>query len=467
MLNMPIPSLATVRPQVRAALWESASQPRMTVPEPGIVFGAQGCSAETRGQRGGGVLACQPTLQHLDALADLGRCEGGGDLVEGAGRARVDIEKGASRLARGVWQDRDAAKHLRVKLSRNPVAAVAAEDPELLAAVRTLCVAHILDDPGDLEVRLHGHLSGLDGDAGRVRLRRGDDERLGLGDHLGHGKGDVAGARRHVHDDEVGLVPVDVAHELGERLVHYGGTPDDGLPLVDEVTHGDELQPLGGLYGEDHTLHHVRLAERTEHHGDGRPVHVGVEDLHGVSRPVERGGQVYGYCALADSPLAAHHGDDAGLGLVPEGGGQLRRAAVQRREEVLAVLVGHHAEVDLHTTDALDHHQPVGDVGDDPVLERTARRRKRDTDRDVRTLYLDALDHVQRDEISPDLRVPHVPQCFPYTGLGEPIGRLVLLGTAVHELFRRLGLEMCWSPYVIRRPGLASAKPVNHVYQPP
>src|SRR5829696_850242 len=387
-------------------------------------------------------------LQDLYAAAHPRRGEGGGDLVEGAGRGRFDLEERASGLAGGVGQDRDAAQDLRVELAGHPVTAVAPEDPELFAAIGALHVAHVLDDPDHLEVRLHGHFAGLDGHPRGVGLRGGYYQRFGLGDHLGDGERHVARSRRHVHDDEVGLVPVHVAHELGEGLVDYRGAPDDGLSLVHEVAHGDKLQSLLRFYREDHTVHHVRLAQRAEHDGDRRPVYVGVEYLNGVPGPVERGGEVHGHGALADPALAADHGDDAGPGLVAEGGGELRRAPVQRGEQILAVLVRHHAEVHLDLFDTLDHHEPVLDVRGDPVFQGAARGGERDAHGDARTLYVDGPDHVERDEVASDLGVPHIPQRLPNTGLGEPVGRLG--GT-------------------IRRFVLAGtfAKPVNHGCRPP
>src|SRR5215203_1368265 len=178
-----------------------------------------------------------------------------------------------------------------------------------------------------------------------------------------------------------------------------------------------------------------------------------------MSCPVEGCCQVDGHGALAYPSLAAHNGDDAGLGLVAEGWSQLRGAAVKGGEQVLSVFVGHHPEVDLDFFDAFDHLEPVPDVSGDPVLERAARGREGDADRDMRTRYVDAPDHVQRDEVAPDLRVPYVPQSLTDTSLCEPICRL---GRTVHELFCRL--DMRRPPNIVRRPGLTSAKPVNHVF---
>ena len=98
--------------------------------------------------------------------------------------------------------------------------------------------------------------------------------------------------------------------------------------------------------------------------------------------------------------------------------------------------------------DAFDHLETILDVRGDPVLQGTARRREGDADGDARTLYLDAPDHVQRDEVAPDLRVPHIPQSLTNTSLGEPVSRLRLPWRTVHQFFGRLArLEPPSAPF--------------------
>src|SRR5215217_5232329 len=89
-----------------------------------------------------------------------------------------------------------------------------------------------------------------------------------------------------------------------------------------------------------------------------------------MSCPVEGCCQVDGHGALAYPSLAAHNGDDAGLGLVAEGWSQLRGAAVKGGEQVLSVFVGHHPEVDPDFFDAFDHLEAVSDLRIAHVPER-------------------------------------------------------------------------------------------------
>src|SRR5215212_4278371 len=142
-----------------------------------------------------------------------------------------------------------------------------------------------------------------------------------------------------------------------------------------------------------------------------------------MSCPVEGCCQVDGHGALAYPSLAAHNGDDAGLGLVAEGGGQLRGAAVKGGEQVLSVFVAHHPEVDL---DSFDHLEAVSDISGDPVLHGTPCGCERDSYGDVSTLDLYAAHHIQGDEVAPDLRVAHVPERFPNASLRQTIRSLMV-----------------------------------------
>src|SRR5918995_2752291 len=98
-------------------------------------------------------------------------------------------------------------------------------------------------------------------------------------------------------------------------------------------------------------------------------------------------------------------------------------------EQVLAVFVAHHAEVDLHLIYAIDQYEALCDVSGDGVLHGTASGGERDAHPDERTLYIDTLDHVQGDEVAPDLRVPYVPQSLTDATLRQTIRRLMDLSS--------------------------------------
>src|SRR5688500_7305712 len=82
--------------------------------------------------------------KNLYAPANLACGQGRCDLIESVRRGRINREEGPTRLARGIWLYRDASQYLRAQLSCDPVASLAPKDPQLLAAIGTLGVAHVL-----------------------------------------------------------------------------------------------------------------------------------------------------------------------------------------------------------------------------------------------------------------------------------------------------------------------------------
>ena len=98
---------------------------------------------------------------------------------------------------------------------------------------------HVLDHAAHREVDLRRHRRRQPGDLLGRRLRRGDDVDLAARQVLAERDGDVAGAGRHVDEQEVGVVPEHVGEELLERLVQHRAAPDDGLALGHEVADRD------------------------------------------------------------------------------------------------------------------------------------------------------------------------------------------------------------------------------------
>ena len=68
---------------------------------------------------------------------------------------------------------------------------------------------------------LGGDRPGPLGDVRGGRLGSGHHQDLGLGQQLGHGDGDVAGARRQVQEEGVEVAEVDVGEELLQRPVQH------------------------------------------------------------------------------------------------------------------------------------------------------------------------------------------------------------------------------------------------------
>jgi hypothetical protein len=96
---------------------------------------------------------------------------------------------------------------------------------------------HVLDDAEHRHVDFTEHVEALAGIQKRDVLRRRDDHRAGQGHLLGHGELGVAGARRHVDQEQVELAPGDVAQHLLQGARHHGAAPDHragelGRPLM-------------------------------------------------------------------------------------------------------------------------------------------------------------------------------------------------------------------------------------------
>jgi hypothetical protein len=123
---------------------------------------------------------------------------------------------------------------------------------------------------------------------------------------------------------------------------------------------------------------------------------------------------------------------------------------VKGGKQVLAVFVAHHTEVDLHMLYTFDHLEAVGYVSGDPVLQGASCGGEGDADREMRPIYLDGPDHVQRDEVASDLRVPYVPQSLPNASLRQTIltlmDRFSICGVGDNLRWRSAGLDVGVSP---------------------
>ena len=212
--------------------------------------------------------------------------------------------------------ERQLGEQRHVELGGQLGAAAGAEDLVALAVVAGE-PRHVLDDAAHRQVDLRRHRRREAGDLLGGRLRRRDDVDLAARQVLAERDGDVAGAGRHVDEQEVGLVPVDVGEELLERLVQHRAAPDDGLALGHEVADRDAAH-APRLGRQQHLVDDDRLAVGAEHAGDREAVDVGVDDADRVALGGERDGEVDGDAGLADAALAGRDeqraGPRAGLG---------------------------------------------------------------------------------------------------------------------------------------------------------
>ena len=280
---------------------------------------------------------------------------------------------------------------------------------------------HVLDHAADRQVDLLGHRRGEAGHLLRRRLRRGDDEHLAPRQVLAERDGDVAGAGRHVDEQEVGLVPEDVGEELLERLVQHRPPPDDGLALRHEVPDRDAPH-APRLRRQEHLVDHHRIPVGAEHARDRVAVDVGVDDADRVAVGGERDGEVGGDAGLADPALAGRDqqrsgaraglgerdrpplGVAVGVGRTGGGGG----VAVEPAAQVLPLVVGHDREVDGHAGDVGEgEHGGVDPVGD-LVAQRASGDGEGDEDLDRAVVgHLDVAHHAQIDDRAVQLGILH------------------------------------------------------------
>ena len=169
-----------------------------------------------------------------------------------------------------------------------------------------------------------------------------------------------------------------------------GPAPDDGLPLGHEELDRDHLDAVA-LERRDLVVRAgLGLALDAHHQRHVGPGDVRIEQADRCAGLRERNGQVDGDRALPHAALARGDRDrvlDAGEQLL-----RLGRAGPPDHRPP--------RHVDELGSEALEHSL---DVAVDLVLERAGRRRQLDRQADPRPVDLDVLDHVERDDVAPEL----------------------------------------------------------------
>ncbi len=167
-----------------------------------------------------------------------------------------------------------------------------------------------------------------------------------LGTQLRDRDGDVAGAGRQVHQQDVEVAPVDVGEELLQRAVQHRPAPHDRGVVLGEHADRDDLHAVRGRR-HDHRLDLGRLVLDAEHARHREAVDVGVDDPDVQAAGGHRGGQVDRDGALADAALAGRDREDAGQrARLRERDLALRGVALEQRLQPLALLGRHDVELD-------------------------------------------------------------------------------------------------------------------------
>ena len=171
--------------------------------------------------------------------------------------------------------------------------------------------AHVLDDAEHRHLDLLEHAQTFARVEQRDVLRRRDDDRAAHRHPLRQGQLRVAGARRHVDDQVVEIVPARRFQQLHQRLRHHRSAPDHRLLGVDQEADRHDFHAVrdrrdhGSLVGAGRALarqsHHQRLA---------RPVDVGIQQADRRTFVGQAEREVRGSRRLADAALARSHRDD-------------------------------------------------------------------------------------------------------------------------------------------------------------
>ena len=207
-------------------------------------------------------------------------------------------------------------------------------------------------------------------------------------------------------------------------LCSIGPRQIDGLALGHEVADRDAAHAVA-LGRHQHLVDDDRIAIGAEHARDREAVDVGVDDADRVALLGQRDGEVDGDAGLADAALARRDqqrpGLRAGLGerhLATLGvpvrlalAGGVAGVAVHHHPHGLALLVGHHREVEgdpLHTGQrGQGRGHPAGDL----VAQRAAGNGERDQHIDDAVVVERRLaDHAEVDDRAPQLGILHGPQ---------------------------------------------------------
>jgi hypothetical protein len=359
------------------------------------------------------VLAAGGGQLDLDALCDPR--EGLGGLAIGFGE-HDRVPRVTACPQRG--DERDLAEQRYLEALGEVVAAAGTEQLVALAVVAGE-PAHVLDDALDAEVHLLGHEAGALRHALRRGLRRRDDVELRVREELRERQRDVAGARRQVDEQVVGLVPEHVGEELLEGLVQHRAPPDDRLVLLGEEAHRDAAHAAGSG-----GRHQQRVDDRgrvldTQHARDREAPDVGVDDRDVATALRQRDGQVGRHRRLAHAALARrdqHHarlargvgerdGTTFGVAVGGLAAGRGRGVTVELLAQVGPLLVGHHAEGQVDR-----RHADGGQRTRDPRLDLVAQRAPGHGERDleghgVAVTHHHVAHHVEVDDRAMELGV--------------------------------------------------------------
>ncbi len=142
-------------------------------------------------------------------------------------------------------------------------------------------------------------------------MRGRDDDPSGDSDRLEQGEGHVARSRRQIDHEVVEFTPVGRSEKLLDRPVNYGAAPDDRMSFLHEEGGRENPDPVGFRHDDPFLRCCPGLSVLDpEHEGDGRAIHIRIEQADPGSELLESDRQTECPGRLADPALTRSYGDD-------------------------------------------------------------------------------------------------------------------------------------------------------------
>ena len=242
--------------------------------------------------------------------------------------AAVGLDQPCVRQTSQLRVDGALGQHRQVMLGGYLIHMAFAKDLDLLAAVRAEDIAHILYDAQHGYLHHLGHVHSLGYDHAHQLLGAGDHNDAVYRQALEHGQRHVAGARGHIHEQEVHVLPDHVGPELLDCAGNDRAAPDHGIFLVfHQQVDAHHINAHPALDRPAALVVCHSTAVDAEQLGDGRAGDIGVQHAAVIAAASHCAGQQSAGHAFAHAALAGHNADHLANAAVRVGGVMLRGLA--------------------------------------------------------------------------------------------------------------------------------------------
>jgi len=202
---------------------------------------------------------------------------------------------------------------------------------DVLAAVRADDVAHVFYDAQHGHLHHLSHVHGLCHDHAYQLLRACHHNDAIHRQALEHGQGHITGARGHIHEQEIHVLPDHIGPELLDRTGNDRAAPHNGVFLVlHQQIDAHYINAHAALDGPAALVVRHGTAMNAEQLGDGRAGDIGIQNATMVATAGHGTGQQSAGHALAHAALAGNNADDLFHTAVRVGGIVLRSGIAGR-----------------------------------------------------------------------------------------------------------------------------------------